>query len=308
MNLRLALALLAALAAPAAAGEPAPAAVETGRLTWRGDFSGFGAWSGIEVSDDGIRFTAVSDRGRYATGRLVRDGDRLTAVELIAQGPLLDPRGNPVAGRDVDAEGLATGPDGTLLVSFEANHRVWAYPDIAGPATPIPGPRDFRSLQNNSALEALAADADGAVYAIPERSGKLDRPFPVYRRKDGAWSIPFSVPRRPPHLVTGADIGPDGRLYVLERDFQGLLGFASRVRSFAITPEGLSDETLLLDSRLATYDNLEGISVWRDADGGLRMTLISDDNLNFLQRTEIVEFRLPDPHAATSPRPRPRAP
>ncbi|MDA1155104.1 MAG: esterase-like activity of phytase family protein, partial [Proteobacteria bacterium] len=52
-------------------------------------------------------------------------------------------------------------------------------------------------------------------------------------------------------------------------------------------------EEVLLETRLRTHDNLEGISVWQD-EQGLRMTLISDDNYRALQRTEIVEYRLTD--------------
>ncbi len=54
------------------------------------------------------------------------------------------------------------------------------------------------------------------------------------------------------------------------------------------------DETLLLETASGTYDNLEGVSVWRDAGGRLRATMISDDNFKFFQRTEIVEYALPD--------------
>jgi hypothetical protein len=93
-------------------------------------------------------------------------------------------------------------------------------------------------------------------------------------------------------LVTGADVGPDGRLYVLERSFSILGGFASRVRRFAIGRDGLTDETLMLETPPGRHDNLEGISVWQD-DDGLRMTLISDDNQRFFQRTELVDYRLP---------------
>jgi len=51
------------------------------------------------------------------------------------------------------------------------------------------------------------------------------------------------------------------------------------------------DETLLV-SRLGEFDNLEGMSLWRDADGDIRVTLVSDDNFLPVQRTEIVEFVL----------------
>ena len=48
-----------------------------------------------------------------------------------------------------------------------------------------------------------------------------------------------------------------------------------------------------MQTRTFRHDNLEGISVWRAPDG-LRMTLISDDNYRWMQRTEIVEYRVDD--------------
>jgi hypothetical protein len=147
----------------------------------------------------------------------------------------------------------------------------------------------FVPLQNNASLEALAVDADGELYTIPERSGLATLPFPVYRLKDGVWDQPFDIPRRGAFLISGADIGPDGRLYVVERDFLGI-GFRSRVRRFDLTG---GNEELLLETSVRQHDNLEGISVWQD-DTGLRLTLISDDNYRAFQRTEIVEYRLTD--------------
>ena len=222
----------------------------------------------------------------------MRTEGRLSGVEVTSHGPLLDLRGQPVRRRDIDAEGLTRGADGTLYVSFEANHRVWAYADIAGPARALPRHIEAARLQNNSSLEALFTGPDGALHTIPERSGKLDRPFPVHRLKDGAWSIPFALPRSGPYLVTGADLGPDGRLYVVERDYRRFQGFAIRIRRFAFGAAGVSDEETLLEAGPGTYDNLEGIAAWRAPDGGIRLTLISDDNNNFFQRTQIVEFRL----------------
>ena len=147
----------------------------------------------------------------------------------------------------------------------------------------------FSDLQHNSSLEALAIGADGALYTLPERSGLATRPFPVYRLQDSVWDIPFHIPRRGAFLISGADIGPDGLFYVLERDFVGV-GFRSRVRRFAL--DG-TDEELILQTGVRTHDNLEGISVWQGA-SGLRMTLISDDNFRGFQQTQIVEYRLTD--------------
>ncbi|MEL7183193.1 MAG: esterase-like activity of phytase family protein, partial [Pseudomonadota bacterium] len=131
-----------------------------------------------------------------------------------------------------------------------------------------------------------ASDAEGRLYAIPERSGDLARPFPVYRRTGTTWEQPFTLRRDGRYLVAGADVGPDGRLYLLERQF-ALVGFRTRVRSFTLTGE---DERLELETAVGTHDNLEGLCVWTDGAGRLRLTMVSDDNQNAIQRTEFVEY------------------
>ena len=158
----------------------------------------------------------------------------------------------------------------------------------------IPRPKEFNELQNNSSLETLAIDAEGTLYTLPERSGKLSRPFPVFRYRGGTWDQPFSIPRRPPYLPVGGDFGPDGKFYLLERHMSGIFGFQSRVRRFDLGPDGVSGEETLLESKTGTHDNLEGISVWRDQSGAIRMTLIADDNFKFFQTTEVVEYRVAD--------------
>ena len=55
-----------------------------------------------------------------------------------------------------------------------------------------------------------------------------------------------------------------------------------------------SDEEIVFETGTGTHDNLEGLSVWRDDQGRLRATMISDDNFLALQRTELVEYLLPD--------------
>ena len=55
----------------------------------------------------------------------------------------------------------------------------------------------------------------------------------------------------------------------------------------------VATEEELFASLPGVYDNLEGIAVWRDDAGGLHLTMISDDNFIFFQRTEIVEYDLP---------------
>lgn len=270
-----------------------PHLVEDAVVTWRDSTRGFGSWSGFALNPEGTAIIAISDKGRWGIGTLTRDEQgRLTAAKMDSLGPLLDSRGNPLDGYNTDAEGLTIGADGRMYISYEGNHRVVAHDRIDSKATLLPRAPEFRALQNNSGLEALFTGPDGRVHAIPERSGHLERPYPVYRLDGESWSQPFSVPRKAPHLLTGADLGPDGRLYVLERDFSGIFGFATRVRRFDIDANGLSNEETLLDSPTGRYDNLEGIEVWEDGDGQIRVTLISDDNGSFFQVTQLVEFVL----------------
>lgn len=253
------------------------------------DFAGlksdprFGGWSGLEMSDDGSQLFAVGDRGVYLTAQVLRDPKgNVSGITGFAITDIQEPK-------RIDSEGLAIAPDGTVYVSIEGKHKVLKLNPTTGTTSEIPQHADFSKLQANSSLEALAIGPDGALYTIPERSGRATRPFPVYRYKNGVWDIPFDIPRRGEFLVVGADVGPDGRLYVLERHFTGI-GFKSRVRRFGLDGSG---EKTLISTITGTHDNLEGISVWNDGKG-LRMTLLSDDNFKFFQRSELVEYPIND--------------
>lgn len=260
---------------------------------WTLDDPNFGGLSAINLWPDGQRFLAISDKGMFVEGMIERGADG--AISGVASGPLrpLLARGSAgLAKGRTDSEGLAVAADGRVFISFEGVARVLEYDRISGSAGNLPAHPDFARMQINSALEALAVDAAGTLYTLPERSGQVDKPFPVYRFRDGVWDQPFGLPRRGGFLAVDADVGPDGRFYLLEREFQGLAGFASRVRSFALSDDGLTDERVEMESATGQHDNLEGLSVWRDAAGELRMTMVSDDNFNFFQTTEVVEYRV----------------
>lgn len=260
---------------------------------WTGDDPNFGGFSGFHLWPDGERFLAISDKGMFLEGRIERGPDgAITGVRQGRVTPLLARGTDALSAGRTDSEGLAVAPDGRVFISFEGVARVLEYDRISGSAVNLPDHPDFAEMQNNSSLESLAVDAAGTLYTLPERSGNLSRPFPVYRFKGGRWDQPFGLPRLGSFLAVDAAVGPDGRFYLLERDFQGLAGFASRVRSFALGADGLSDERVEMESAVGSHDNLEGLTVWRDASGALRMTMVSDDNFNFFQTTEIVEYRV----------------
>ena len=297
MRRRIAVALiaLAALALTMAGWAQAPGkAVYVGSFRWTSEHERFGGFSGLEVSGDGARFWTVSDGGVLALGRFQRDPQSGVITDVSGFEPLTlkFPDGEPTHDIWDDAEGLAVAENGDIFVSFEGNHRIWRYAVAGGNATEIPPHVDFADLQNNSALEALAIDAMGTLFTLPERSGVLSRPFPVYRYRHGEWDQPFGIKRRAPFLPVGADFGPDGKFYLLERHLSGVFGFQTRVRRFVFSQDGVREEEILFTSAAGEHDNLEGIAVWRASDGDIRITMISDDNYRAFQRTEFVEYRV----------------
>lgn len=286
-----ALALVLALHTSAGADDAGAGFISA--FNWRSSDAALGGMSAIEVAADGRGFVALSDRGRWTSGQLVRDGNGvITGVDASPLRLLSGQANAPLRKSRADSEGLAIGPDGTAHVSFEGVARVLRYARIEGSAENLPRPEAFRRMQSNSSLEALAIDGKGWLYTVPERSGREDRPFPVWRYRNGTWDQPFAIPRQGGFLPVGADFGPDGRFYLLEREFRGLLGFASRVRRFTIDGNRIDGGETLLQTRPGRHDNLEGLAVWQDSGGAIRLTMISDDNFRFFQRTEIVEYRI----------------
>jgi len=283
---KLAFSLLAALWVLPVAAEP------TLRLdadiTLQMDDPRFGGFSSLEVTADGMSFYATSDRGTLLRGTIIRENGRLVGVDNLRLTDILDSKGAALSSYHVDAEGLAMSEAGEVFMSFEANHRVMRQADVEALPRFVPKHPDFRTLINNSGLEALAIDAENTLYAIPERSGALTRPFPVYRFSDGEWSKDWSLPRIGDFLITGADIF-SGKLYVLERDFTGFGGFLSRIRRFEI---GAEQGEVLLETPAGDLDNMEGIAIWQPEGKPVRVLLIADDNFLFLQRNQLVELVL----------------
>ena len=257
-------------------------AVLLGEYEWEGDV--VGGVSGIEVDEWGRRFVAVSDRGLIYLGQFFRNEEGvITSMEGGAT-ILLDAREEQTP----QAEAITTVPNG-LVIGFEGRPpQLWFYSKIdAPPDGLITPPREMNAYPPNQALEALASAPDGTLYAILEKPNNRGM-HPVFRYSNDSWDVAFEIEGQDPFRPTGADIGPDGKLYVLERSLTAR-AFASQVRRFDLeTGEG---ETLLRH-RPGTRDNLEGISVWRDGEGRIHLVLISDDNLNPIQRTEILDYRL----------------
>lgn len=279
--------LLMALTLPVSAD---PVLLRETELIWRINAPWFGGFSGIEVQDHGTTLRLITDKGRMIDARMQREDGKLTAITNISWRKLRYINGIGVKGPFTDSEGLAITPDGRIFVTFENKHRLTEVDPATGVMTQQPTHPDFGSFTKNSGLEALAVHPDGRLFALPERSGNRAAPFNLYTFDGSAWQITGQLARRGPFLPVGADFDANGMLYLLERAATPL-GFRSRIRRFDPDQSSQGDITLLTTGP-ARFDNLEGISVWQDATGQTRLTLISDDNFLAIQRTQIVEYRV----------------
>ncbi len=257
-------------------------------IVMRLDDPRFGGFSSLEVAADGLSFIATSDKGALLRGDILRENGQMTGVANLRLTDILDTKGVPLSGHHTDAEGLAINDAGEIFISFEGNHRVMVQDGANAVPEFVPKHPDFRALVRNSGLEALAIAADDTLYAIPERSGNMNHPFPVYSFANGAWSKAWSIERIGDFLVTGADIF-DNQLYVLERNFIGFRGFATRVRRFEI---GAETGEILFQTSVGKIDNMEGIALWQPDGEAARVLLIADDNFLFLQRNQLIELVL----------------
>ncbi len=264
----------------------------------------FGGLSAIRVAADGARFLALSDRGHWFRGRIVYRGGRPVGLDEVETAPVLGPDGRPVTTRRwFDTEALAE-MNGALYVGIERANQIlrfeYAREGFAARGVPIAVPPGVRTLVHNGGLECLVAPAGGqplagTLIAISEKSlderGNI-RAFLIGGSRPGN----FAVLRSAEFEVTDCAITPRGDLLILERRFSLALGVAMRIRRVPlaqIAPGALVDGPVLIQADGAyQIDNMEGLSVHRNAAGETVLTVISDDNFSGLQRTLLLQFVL----------------
>lgn len=246
----------------------------------------FGGFSGLEIANGTM--LAINDNGWLLRGQVSGDTIVPKQPSLI---PMRDGAGKRLRGKAAaDAEALALDGD-RLWIAFERDHRIMGVGADNWMTSRIQ-PNAFERLRSNSGIEALAALPDGRLLAIAERKRSGDTPFYVI---DKAGKVSQgTLPRTSRHSVTGADIGPDGLLYLVLRHYSPLWGVSGRLIRMGLGADGLPDATTSEDLAVFTsssgIDNMEGISLWTDPAGRTRLTLISDDNYSGLQRTILVDF------------------
>lgn len=274
-----------------------------GKLEYRGglavdsDDPRFGGFSGMAISEDGQRLTAISDEGRWLRARVVYDGDgRLTGLDEATLGVLHGPRGDALGHKEEqDAEALTVLADGSLLVGFEHQHRLWRYGALTDPPTPYPGPKGLEKAPANGGVESLAVLPGGKVLALTEfwMAAKGGR---GWLEESGRWQE-LRYRMEGSHRPSDACATPEGDLLVLERAYNPQRGIISvrlmRVPAADIRGGRTLRGTLVGELRPPfVLDNFEGLACRRGADGETAVYIISDDNFSAVQRTLLLMFSL----------------
>lgn len=282
----------------------APEQTRIGRLTWRGGIEldspsiRFTGLSGLLVSADGKKFTAITDEGFWIGATITYDANGfLTGLSNGQARHLRGADGKRMRGKaNEDAEAMTEIADGSILVSFERKHRILRYPPGVSPlrnnSDPLPAPAGFEKLSKNRGMEALVTLADDSVLALVEGKDS-DTTTPAFLLRDGKWAQ-LRYQRFGSYRPSGAARLPNGDLLILERRFSLLEGLG--IRLVRLPASAVVAGALLQPVEVArllpplTLDNMEAIDVRQNDRGETLVYLLSDDNNSILQRTLLLMF------------------
>jgi hypothetical protein len=311
---------LAITATPLPLNLQAPKETTVGALVYRGglvltsDNPDFGGLSGLRVAADG-RVVAVTDAGQWVHFRLVEAAGQLTGVRDGQIQPILGFDGEAGDKPDRDVEAVETTVPGSVVISFERNHRLWTYraDDPFDPATIAQRPSEqvqapaMRVWPLNGGPEAITALPDGRWLILSEEAeGPIGSTQGLLcgevgaapATPDCATVLRFGYRAPAGFKPTDAVMLSSTQVLVLNRRFHPLVGMAAAITLIDLA--GVTADTVVEGETLArlvppvSVDNMEGISlVVRE---GRRMIyLLSDDNFNGLQRTLLMAFEWPQP-------------
>jgi hypothetical protein len=257
----------------------------------------FGGLSGLWLSADGARLIAVSDHGTLWRATLDHDVDgRLTGPR---DWQALEPGrpGEDATGSSVSRDAEALAPDGAdgLVIAYEGVQRLdrLALDDLSAPPVALPRPPGLEQ-PSNTGIEALVDLPDGALLALAEGIYDASGDLAAWRI-EGDRVLPLSYAATGGYVPTGA-ARLDDVIYVVERRFSMLGGFASRIVTLpaaAVRPGArLVGETLGELRAPLIGENFEAIAARHGPGDRVLLYLLSDDNFMVLQRTLLLQLSL----------------
>jgi len=267
----------------------------------------FGGLSGLSVGADG-KLYAISDRGYWLSASMQFDsnGALMNLVDWQIA-PMLTTTKTPVTGRLRDAEALALAQDGSFLVAFEGNHRIWRYnpPPNTFNSTPVSVkiPLAIRRAPSNGGLEGLTLLPDGRLLILTEEFANADGSFKGWLIEEGKFAELSYVPADG-FRVTDCAALPNGDVLVLERRYTLIAILSARitlVKADTVQPGAklTGKELLRLEQPLAA-ENYEGIAI-KQTSNGTMIFIVSDDNYSSFQQTLLLQFLLPNSNTGDGP-------
>ena len=296
---------------PVALNPKDPTDVTVGNLTYLAGYeltandTRFGGLSSLVISPDGSDLIALSDRGFWVSMKLIHEGDTLTGIGASTLGVLGSQFPGGLTKHDADSESLAEDQDGSFLVGFEENHRIWRYPvdpSLSGPEAlsghpvNVPVPYSLYRAKDNESLESLTVLQDGDIFTALESplDGETENHAWLIA-KDGKISDLYYDEHDGYRPTDFANL-PNGDVMVVERYFEPLFDIRARFRilkrSDIVPGAHLTGELLGEIKAPLSIDNMEGLAIRRAPDGATLVYVISDDNYSPFQRTLLMEFRL----------------
>lgn len=280
-----------------------PERVNVGALTFRGGLDlrskdkRFGGLSGLDISADGKRLIAVTDRGTWFSGYLTYGDDgSLSGINDTRMQPLLGADGMPLSGRAAtDSESITRLRDGALIVGFEQRHRLARFASPEAPAQSAGAPHGLRTAPRNGGAEAVTRLWGNTLLVLSERLEAQPGIAAGWVGTGTKWRA-VGLRKTGRFRPVGAATRDDGTVFLLERRFTTIGGIAVRISR--IPPGTIAPGTVFQGTELGELspplvaDNFEGIAVRRGRPGETLIYIVSDDNFHSLQRTLLLMFSL----------------
>lgn len=283
-------------------GEAIGGLVYLGGLRLTSSDADFGGLSGMRLSEDGVRFTAISDRGYWFTGEISYEGTRPAALRGVVKSATPGRDGKPLPGRKgFDTEGLEIS-GAVAWVTTERVNWLTRYaldgegrPKGAGQAMALP--KGATTVSVNAGYEGIARLGSGALMIVAQSrvsGGEHNRAYLV----GGKAPFAFAIRRNDDFLPTDLTRLPGGGLILLERRYRPPFSLSVRMKRLDekdVAPGAVLDGPVLMQASYgSSVDNFEAVSAHRASDGRTIVTILSDDNFHPLQNTLLLQFALAD--------------
>lgn len=284
----------------AGVGERVGGLVYLGGLRLTSSDPDFGGLSGMRLSEDGVRLTAISDRGYWFVGEISYRGARPVGLTGVSKSATPSRDGKPLPGRKgFDTEGLEIFGR-TAWVTTERVNWLTRYaldddgiPKGAGQAVALP--KGAATVAINAGYEGIARLGSGALMIAAQSrvaGGEHNRAYLL----GGKSPFAFAIRRDDDFLPTDLTRLPGGGLILLERRYRPPFSLSVRMKRLDETeaaPGAVLDGPVLMQASYgSSVDNFEAVSAHRAVDGRIVVTILSDDNFHPLQNTLLLQFAL----------------